>query len=134
MSLTGNALAVNAVDSCEEDPYYGTMTEEIFGSKWQDDVIAIAVENGDVELAQSGTETLSVRVVFGGSMASQRKDNSNFTFAVEPSPASTATGTEVGADDGVITAATTPGNCVVSVTLKDAPEGVEPAYVLVTVS
>ena len=133
VSLTGNALAVNTVDSCEEDPYYGTMTEEIYGAKWQDDVIAIAVENGDVQLAQSGTETLAVRVIFGGSMASQRKENSNFTFAIENNPASTATGTEVGASTGVITAATTPGTCVISVTLNDAPVGVEPAYVLVTV-
>ena len=133
VSLTGNALAVNTTDSCEEDPYYGTMTEEVYGGTWQDDVIAIAIENGDVELAQSGSETLSVRVVFGGSMASQLKDNSNFTFAVEPAPASTATGTNVDAT-GKITAATTPGNCVVSVTLKDGPEGVEPAYVLVTVT
>lgn len=109
------------------------MTEEIYGSKWQDDVIAIAVENGDVDIAQSGSETLAVRVIFGGSMASQRKDNSNFTFAVEDAPASTAAGTTVGASTGVITASTTPGSCVVSVTLKDAPAGVEPAYVLVTV-
>ena len=134
VSLTGNALAVSTADTCEEDPYYGTMTEEIFGGKWQDDVVAIAVENGDVEIAQSGSETLSVRVIFGGSMASQRKDNSNFTFAVEDALTPTATGTEVGASTGIITASTTPGNCVVSVTLNDAPAGVEPAYVLVTVS
>lgn len=133
VSLTGNALAVNAVDSCEENPYYGTMTEEIFGAKWQDDVVAIAVENGDVRLAKSASETLSVRVVFGGSVASQRKDNSNFVFAIESEPASTAIGTTVGESDGKITASTTAGNCVVSVTLKDAPAGVEPAYVLVTV-
>lgn len=110
------------------------MTEEVFGGVWQDDVIAIAVENGDVELEQSGSETLAVRVIFGGSMASQRKDNSNFTFAVETNPASTATGTAVGANTGVITASTTPGTCVVSVTLNDAPANVEPAYVLVTVT
>ena len=134
MSLTGNALAVSTTDTCEEDPYYGTMTEEIYGNKWQDDVIAIAVENGDVQLAKSGTETLAVRVLYGGSILPERKDNSNFTFAIESSPASTATGTTVGDSTGVITASTTSGSCVVSVTLKDAPVGVEPAYVLVTVT
>lgn len=134
VSLTGNALAVATSDTCEEDPYYGTMTEEIIGGTWQDDVIAIAVENGDVDLTQSTTETLAVRVIFGGSMASQRKDNSNFTFAVEPSPAATATGVTVGANDGIVSAGTVNGSAVVSVTLNGAPANVEPAYVLVTVT
>lgn len=133
VSLTGSALAVSTgLNSCEEDLYYGTMTEEIFGSVWQDDVVAIAIENGDVDLAQEGTETLIVRAVFGGSIASQRKDNSNFAFAIEDDPASTATGTTVGANTGLITAGTTAGTCVISVTLNNAPN-VEPAYVLVTV-
>ena len=132
MSLAGNALAVNAVDRCEEDPYYGTMTQEIFGAKWQDDVVAIAVENGDVELDQLGTETLSVRAVFGGSVAAVRKPNSAFTFAVESTPASTASGTSVGEHTGIITAGSSNGTALVSVKLTDNP-AVEPAYVLVTV-
>lgn len=110
------------------------MTQEIYGAKWQDDVIAIAVENGDVELTQSGTETLAVRVIFSGSMSSIRKDNSNFTFAVESSPAATATGVTVGDDDGIINAGSVNGVALISVTLNDAPAGVEPAYVLVNVT
>lgn len=133
VSLNGSALAYESGDSCEEDPIYGTMTQEIFGAKWQDDVVAIAVENGDVDLAQNGSETLIVRAVFGGNIASQRKDNANFTFAVEASPASTATGTAVNAQ-GVITAGQTAGTCVVSVNLTDYTEKVEPTYVLVTVT
>lgn len=132
VSLTGNALAVDSGDSCEEDPYYGTMTQEIYGSKWQDDVIGLAVEGGDVQLQQSATETLSVRVVFSGSMPALRKPNSEFTFAVEDSPASTATGTTVGAKTGVITAGNTAGVCLVSVTLPDS--NIEPTYVRVTVT
>ena len=133
VSLNGSALAYESGDSCEEDPIYGTMTQEIFGTVWQDDVVAIAVENGDVDLAQGGTETLIVRAVFGGGIASQRKDNSNFTFAVEASPASTATGTSVN-NQGVITAGSTAGTCVVSVNLTGHTEKVEPAYVLCTVT
>ena len=132
-SLAGNALAVSTSDSCEEDPYYGTMTEEIYGAKWQDDVVAIAVENGDVDLEQRGTEDLVVRAVFGRGMASLRKPNSAFTFAVERTPASTASGTSVGAHDGKITAGSAAGACVVSVKLTDNP-AVEPAYVHVTVA
>lgn len=133
VSLTGSALAVNTSNSCEEDPYYGTMTQEIYGASWKDNVVAIAVQNGDVDLAQSGTETLIVRAVYSGNRGSDIKDNSNFTFAVEGTPASTATGTNVDAS-GVITAGATAGTCVISVTLKDAPANVEPAYCLVTVT
>lgn len=133
VSLSGNALAVNTMDSCEEDPYYGTMTQEVYGASWKDDVIALAVENGDVQLAQSATETLVIRAVFGNGMASQRKDNSNFTFAVENAPTNTATGTNVGANTGIVTASTTNGSGVISVKLNGRND-LEPAYVKFTVT
>lgn len=132
VSLSGQALAVLDGGTCEEDPYYGTMTEEIYGAKWQDDVIALAIENSDIELSQNGTETLIVRVVYGKGMASQRKDNSNFTFTVATNPASTATGTKVSAA-GVVTAGTTDGDAVIEVTLTGAAD-VPPAYATVSVS
>ena len=132
INLTGSALAVLSGDTCEDDPYYGTMTEEIYGAKWQDDVVALAVENSDIELAKSASETLIVRAVFGAGMASQRKDNSNFTFSVVDSPASTATGTAVDSK-GVVKAGTQAGVAVVQVVLTDAPD-VAPAFVTVTVT
>lgn len=135
MPLTGTALAVTSLDTCEDTPYYATMTEEIFGAVWQDNVIAIAVENGDVDLtATTGTETLMVRAVFGDNTPAQRMPNSAFTFAVESAPASTATGTQVGANTGVITAGSTNGECIISVNLTNYTDQVEPAYVKVTVS
>ena len=132
INLTGSALAVLSGDSCEDDPYYGTMTEEIYGAKWQDDVVALAVENSDIELAKSASETLIVRAVFGAGMASQRKDNSNFTFSVVSTPASTATGTTVDTK-GVVKAGTQAGVAVVQVVLTDEPN-VAPAFVTVTVT
>ena len=132
INLTGSALAVLSGDTCEEDPYYGTMTEEIYGAKWQDDVVALAVENSDIELAKSASETLIVRAVFGAGMASQRKDNSNFTFSVVSTPASTATGTTVNAS-GVVKAGTQAGVAVIQVVLTGAPD-VDPAFVTVTVT
>lgn len=132
INLTGSALAVLSGDTCEEDPYYGTMTEEIYGAKWQDDVVALAVENSDIELAKSASETLIVRAVFGAGMASQRKDNSNFTFSVVSTPASTATGTMVDSK-GVVKAGTQAGVAVVQVMLTGAPD-VDPAFVTVTVT
>ncbi len=132
INLTGSALAVLSGDSCEDDPFYGTMTEEIYGAKWQDDVVALAVENSDIELAKSASETLIVRAVFGSGMASQRKDNSNFTFSVVSSPASTATGTNVDTK-GVVKAGTQAGVAVIQVVLTGAPD-VDPAFVTVTVT
>ena len=132
INLTGSALAVLSGDTCEEDPYYGTMTEEIYGAKWQDDVVALAVENSDIELAKGASETLIVRAVFGAGMASQRKDNSNFTFSVVSTPASTATGTNVDTS-GVVKAGNQAGVAVVQVVLTDEPN-VAPAFVTVTVT
>ena len=132
INLTGSALAVLSGDTCEDDPYYGTMTEEIYGAKWQDDVVALAVENSEVELAASESESLIVRAVFGAGMASQRNDNSNFTFSVVSSPASTATGTSVDTK-GVVKAGSQAGVAVVQVVLTGAPD-VDPAFVTVTVT
>lgn len=133
VSLSGQALAVLDGATCEDDPYYGTMTEEIYGAKWQDDVIALAIENSDIQLPQNGTETLIVRAVYGKGMASQRKDNSNFTFTKVDAPAPTATGVTVGANTGVVTAGTVDGKAVIEVTLTGAPN-VPPAYATVDVS
>ena len=132
INLTGSALAVLSGDTCEEDPYYGTMTEEIYGAKWQDDVVALAVENSEIELATTESEALIVRAVFGAGMASQRKDNSNFTFSVATTPASTATGTTVD-NKGVVKAGSQAGVAVIQVVLTGAPD-VDPAFVTVTVT
>lgn len=132
--LTGTALAVMSTDTCEDESYYATMTEEIYGAVWQENVVAIAVENGDVSLTDGNTETLIVRAVFGNNQPAQRMPNSAFTFAIEPAPASTATDTTVGQNTGLITAGSVAGSCVVSVNLTDYTEQVEPAYVKVTVT
>ena len=129
ISLTGNALGVSSEISCEESTYYGTMTEEIFGTSWLDSVVALAVENSDMELLAEATETIITRVVFGGSVASQRKDNSNFVFAVESGTSATVD------EDGVVTASSTvTGDTIISVTLKKGTDVIAVAYLTVSVS
>ena len=125
--ISGNALAVESGAGCEEEPYYGTMTEEIFGSAWQDKVVALAVENSDLDLVNGAAETLIVRAVFGGATASSRQSNDNFTFAVE-------SGTSAAVNSaGLVTAdATATGVTIISVTLTGYTDIV--AYVTVTVS
>ena len=112
--LNGKALAYDESTSCEEDPVYGTMTQEVFGAKWQDDVIALAIENADMELANNGSEQLIVRAVFGGNIASQRKDAANFTFEV-----ATGSATYIDVDNTGKVTAKAAGTGYVTVTLKE---------------
>lgn len=116
VSLSGSALAVsNAGQSCEVGSYYGTMTEEIFGEVWQNNVIALAVENSEIELSSGETEDLIIRAVFGQGMASQRKANSNFTFT------SSAQGTASVNTNGVVTAGSTTGTAYITIALTGYP-------------
>ena len=113
-------------DSCEEEPYYGTMTEEIFGYSWKEDVIALAIENSDIDIPHGSSEQLAVRAVFGGSVASQRVDATDLTFAVESG------GTYASVAPTGVVSGTTAGEAVISVTLKGHTDIV--AYATVTVS
>ena len=133
VDINGNALALRASESCEDDNIYGTITEEVFGAKWQDSVSYLAIANSEIELAASATETLEVWAVYNNGSASNRVDNAALTFAVEDSPAATATGVQVAATTGVVTAGTTPGVAVIGVTLTDYAN-VPPAYATVTVT
>lgn len=112
--LNGKALAYDESTSCEEDPVYGTMTQEVFGAKWQDDVIALAIENADIDLKAPEAEQLIVRAVFGGNIASQRKAAENFTFAV-----ATSSATYIDVDNTGNVTAKAAGTGYVTVTLKE---------------
>ena len=135
VSLTGSALALDDSSSCDEDLIYGTMTKEVFGATWKDDVVAITFADSELEMTVDDTTTVQVYVVYGNGMASQIKDNSNFTFAVETTPASTTSNVEIGASTGVITTTgATAGTCVISATLTGYDATVPPALATVTVS
>lgn len=125
VSLSGMALAVLDGATCEEDGYYGTMTEEIYGADWRQSVIALACVNSDITLVTGETETLDMRVVYGGGVASQKKANSNFTFESE------GEGTATVSTDGVVTAGSSAGTTTIEVTLTGATN-VAPCFVTVT--
>lgn len=129
INLSGSALAVSGnTTSCETDSYYATLTWEMFGDTWQDNVAALAIANNDIDLTTSETATLQVYAVYGGNTASQMKPNSNFTFTVVGGSSSVIT---VSAD-GVITAKGN-GTAYVEVTLT-GKDNVAPAYAQVTVA
>ena len=129
VSLSGSALAVDNTDSCEAESYYGTMTEEIFGAKWQNEVKAIAFEDADIALANGGTQTLVCYVLFDGNKAPKIVDNANFTFAVEDG------GTFASVNDQGVVTAQAAGTAHISATLKGADGGVSVVgYAEVTVT
>lgn len=119
--ISGTAFRYSTSETCADEAIYGTMTEQIYGSKWQDNVAYIVAENSDMELASDSTETIVMRVVFNNNVASQRKDNSNFTFTKVEGNVSVSSA-------GVVTGAN--GGGTISVTLTDYPN-VPPAYVFV---
>lgn len=119
--LSGTAFRYTSGETCDAEATYGSMTEQIFGAKWQDNTVALAVENADMELGASETETAIIRVVYGNNIASQRKDNSNFTFTKVSGDATVD-------NKGVVTGAA--GASIISVTLPGY-DRVSPAYIYV---
>ena len=120
--ISGTAFRYTSGESCAEEATYGTMTEQVFGDKWEDAVIAIACENSNMELTTGETETAIIRVVYGNNVASQRKDNSNFTFTKVSGDATVD-------NKGIVTGAA--ADSVISVALTGYAN-VEPAYIYVT--
>lgn len=94
--LSGTAFRYNLGGGCTSEAAYGTMTEQVYDAKWQDNVIALAAENVDVSLVANETETAIIRAVFGAGVASKVYDNSYFTFT------SSANGTSSVDNKGVI--------------------------------
>lgn len=124
--ISGTAFRYSSGTGCSNEATYGTMTEQVYGAKWQDNVQFIAPENGDMELTTSAKETIIMRVVYGGSVSSQRKDNSNFTFTVLDGDSQVST-------SGEVTAAGSAGKTIIGVTLTGYAN-VPQAFVYVNVT
>lgn len=124
--LSGTAFRYSTNDTCNGEAIYGTMTEQVFAAKWQDNVALLAIEEGDIELVTGEKQTIVVRVVYANGAQSQRKDNSNFTFTVLSGDSTVDT-------KGVVTAAASAGNSVIGVSLTGYPNVPQTfAYVTVT--
>lgn len=129
-NLSGSALAMNTSINCQDLGRYGTVKMNIFDQNWYDDLIALAIDNADVALVNSATETLKVIGIFqdGGAILTGIVDNANLTFTSED----TATAT-VGAHTGVVTAAAS-GTGTTKIEVKATDKADVTAYAEVTVS
>lgn len=102
----------------------------IFDQNWYDDLIALAIDNADVALVNSATETLKVIGIFqdGGAILTGIVDNANLTFTSEDTSIAT-----VGAHTGLVTAAAS-GTGTTKIEVKATDKTDVTAYAEVTVS
>ena len=106
ISLRGSALATfDGEASCDNDGYYATITErELNAGEW-DNVAALAVADGNVELKVNETSTLRIYKIFNNGTQPSLVDNSKLTFT-SAAPA-TATVDETGLVKGIAEGTTT---------------------------
>ena len=114
-SLSGKALAQYTSGECDADGTYGEIISVEFNKDEFDDVKAIVVLNGDMELSASETATIQVQAVYGGAVAPKTIDNSKLTFTATGSSATVSTA-------GVVTAdASTTGVTTIEVAVTSKP-------------
>lgn len=122
--ISGRALA-SGVTTCTGSSIYATITENLYKANVFDNVVAIGIADGDIDLAVNGTQTLSVYGFYNDGTAPSKIPNSYFTF----SSGKTATATVTNA--GIVTAvATGTSNIEVVATSKPALS----TYAVVTVA
>ena len=126
-SLTGSALAVEDYTSCSSDPFYGTFTQQLYDTVWQDEVYALAVENGEMELEVGEDETLIVSALRTNTMPFN-VDPADLTYTVlngDTFASVTNEGVVTGLEEGL---------AIIEIALKDAPSNLDSTFATVTVS
>jgi hypothetical protein len=113
--LTAMALAYSdsSAIGCTNGQYYAKITEYLNESSWYDGVTALAISGGDFSMKSSGSTTLRVYAVKGGS--SFLVDNSELTF--KSGTASTAT---IGEHTGIVSPVAE-GSTLLTVSITEKP-------------
>lgn len=125
--LTGQALA-NYTGSCDGQAWYAEIIENTIGAGEFDNVVEIAVADGNINLSPNGFETLLVYKIYNDSTVPQRIQNTKLTFAVQPGKESLFTVTP----EGIVTASTEAGEGYIDILVTDKPELTGVAYVKIT--
>ncbi len=112
--LSVRALASGEVTGAGSRPTYATITEILDNAKWHDDIIALAIEAGDVELDVAQTKALKVYAI-PKSGAAMLAPLSGLTFATSDDTFATVS------NAGVVTAVAT-GTATIKATITDKPE------------
>ena len=99
--------------------FYATITEILFDRKWYDNVIALAIEGGDVTLAPSATKALKVFAIPNDGTAAFLAPTAELTFSSDATSTATVDGT------GVVTVAsgaTASSTATIKATVTNKPE------------
>lgn len=95
-------------------PIYATISEKIDGANWYDNVIALAIEGGDFELAKDSTKKLQVYAIKNDGSAAFLAPVSGLTFSSDKGSVATA-------DGGIVTGIEA-GSATIKATITDVPE------------
>lgn len=124
--LSVRALASNeAAGGCDGNrPIYATITEQINGAKWYDNVVALAIQGGDFDLGTSESVQLQVYAIKNDGSAAFLAPTDGLTFASDHTEFATV-------DEGLV-AGVAAGKATIKATITDVPS--IDANVIVTVS
>ena len=119
-SVAQTPLSVRALSSTKETggcagnrPIYATITERIDGANWYDNVIALAIEGGDFNLAVSDTKMLQVYAIKNDGSAPFLAPLSGITFA-------TSDDSIASVESGLVTALAE-GSSTIKATITEIP-------------
>lgn len=129
-NLSGSALASYTTANCEDMGQYAKVKENIFEANWYDDLEALAVDDADITLVNSGTTTLKVIGIYrnGGNIFTGNIDNAKLTFTSADTDVAT-----VGAHTGVVTAAASgTGSADIEIVVTDKTDVTAHASITVT--
>lgn len=103
VALSGSALATFSGNaSCSDHGYYAIITENIFNQGEWDNVNALAVANGDIELGTGESVVLQVYKLFNNGTQPSIVDNSKLTFSPSSGITVTAEGKVTATQSGTI--------------------------------
>lgn len=120
--ISGKALASGA-KTCSGNQIYATITEIIYGKDGYDDVTSIVIEDSDIDLAPTETQTLVVKAMYND-RSPRVIDNDDLTITSATTSVATVSG-------GTITAVAN-GESVIEVVVTDKTSLVAKAVVTVS--
>lgn len=125
-SLSGSALATfSGNGGCSDSGYYAIISELIYGKGTWDNVVALAVADGDIELQVNETEALKVYAIYSDGTVPTILDNELLTFTSDSDTIATVS------NSGIVTAQAT-GSTKIEIKATAAPR--LSTYGVVTVS
>ena len=113
LSVRALASTVSAGGCDGNRPIYATITEKIDGAKWYDNVIALAIEGGDFDLANGKSKQLQVYAIKNDGSAAFLAPMNGLTFASDKTTIATV-------ESGLVVAKAN-GSATIKATITDVP-------------